>query len=144
MKTSVQLSVEKGKIVRGYEVKRLPLGDYLRALDAVKKMPERVLAACFPEMEPDAVLQALKKIDKAMLNVLFMRMMEVVPGEAIALLSVLTGVPEEALRSDPAIGLDGAAEMLEAFMEINGIENFMHAAERIAAKVKQMKPGFKG
>ncbi len=142
-KTSVQLSTEMERVVRGYKVKRLPLGDYLRAMEAAKKMPERVVEACFPQMEPDTVLRALKKIDKAMLNVLIMRLMEVVPAEAIALLSLLTGVPEEALMSDPGIGLDGAAEMVEAFMELNGIENFMHAAERIAAKVKQMKHGFK-
>ncbi|MBQ7885498.1 MAG: hypothetical protein IJ313_01240 [Clostridia bacterium] len=146
VKTSAQLSVQSEKMVRGYAVKRLPLGDYLRAIDALRETPETVMAELFPGMNEMDMLGTLKKMDKNMLAGLMIRAMGVIPAEAVKLLSVLTGVDQEALMSDPAIGLDGAAEMLEAFWELNGIENFIRAAERMAAQVKQLreKTGSKG
>lgn len=145
-KTSSQLSIQSEKLVRGYAVKRLPLGEYLRALDALREAPETVLSAVFPGMEAMDVLSLLRKIDKNALSGLMLNAMTVIPSEAVKLLSVLTGVPMDALMNDPQIGLDGAAEMLEAFWELNGIENFIRAAERMAAQVKQLraKTGSKG
>lgn len=145
-KTSSQLSIQSEKLVRGYAVKRLPLGEYLRALDALREAPETVLGAVFPGMEAMDVLALLRKIDKNALSGLMLNAMTVIPSEAVKLLSVLTGVPMDALMNDPQIGLDGAAEMLEAFWELNGIENFIRAAERMAAQVKQLraKTGSKG
>jgi hypothetical protein len=65
--------------------------------------------------------------------------MDVVPDEAIRLLSILTGVPEDAIFADPAIGLDGAAELAEAFWRLNGMENFTAAAARLAANIRRMR-----
>lgn len=138
-KNSTKLSTMTGKNVRGYEVRRLPLGEYLRVLDAIREMPETITQACFPEMDAAQVLTQLKKIDKNTLTALILRMMGVVPAHAVKLLSMLTGVPEDALLNDPGIGLDGAAEMLEAFWALNGIENFIQAAERMAAQVKTLR-----
>lgn len=145
-KTSSQLSIQSEKLVRGYAVKRLPLGEYLRALDALREAPETVLSAVFPGMEAMDVLALLRKIDKNAISGLMLNAMTVIPSEAVKLLSVLTGVPMDALLTDPQIGLDGAAEMLEAFWELNGIENFIRAAGRMAAQVKQLraKTGSKG
>ena len=138
-KSSTQLSVQTEKLVRGYAVKRLPLGEYLKAVDALRETPQTMMDALFPGMEPMDVLGALRKLDKNALSGLMLRALGVIPAEAVKLLSTLTGVPEDALLSDPAIGLDGAAEMLEAFWELNGIENFIRAAEQMAAKVKQLR-----
>jgi len=145
-KTSTQLSTQTGKMVRGHEVRRLPLGEYLRALDAVREMPESVMQACFPEMDAEGMLRFLRGMDKNSLTALIVKMLGVVPREAVKLLAILTGIEEETLLNDPAIGLDGAAEMVEAFWEINGIENFMQAAVRVAAQVKEIraKAGSKG
>lgn len=138
-KTSTQLSVQSEKMVRGYAVKRLPLGKYLAAIDAMREMPEAVMGALFPDMKAMDMLALLRRLDKNALAGLLLRALTVVPPEAVRLISVLTGVPEDALLNDPAIGLDGAAEMLETFWELNGIENFIRAAERMAAQVKQLR-----
>ena len=62
--------------------------------------------------------------------------MTAVPAEAVRLVSLLTGVPQDRLLDDPQIGLDGMAQMLEVFWRINGLGNFTQAARRAAAAVR--------
>lgn len=145
-KTSAALSIPMSETVRGYEIKRLPLGRYMQALEALRSAPEAIIQACFPGMDAAQILARLKALDKDALIALMMRAMAVVPGEAVKLLSLLTGVPQAALLEDAAIGLDGAAEMLEAFWRLNGIENFTQAAVRMAAQLKDARKriGFSG
>ena len=82
----------------------------------------------------DAAL--ITQIDADGLSELLLRAMAVVPGEAVRLIAQLTGVPEEKLLGDPQIGLDGVAQMLEAFWRINGLGNFTQAVRRAAAAVR--------
>lgn len=138
-KSSAALSVKLSETVRGYEVKRLPLGEYLQVLEALRDMPQTVMRVCFPEMDAMQMLDTLRKIDAKGLTGMLMRAMDVVPDEAVRLLSLLTGVPEDVLFADPAIGLDGAAELVEAFWRLNGIENFIRAATRMAAEMAKLR-----
>ena len=133
---SAALSLKESEMVRGYEIRRLPLGEYLRALDALRQAPRTLLAACFPGEDAAQVLASLAKIDADGLGELMLRAMAVVPGEAVRLIAQLTGVPEEKLLGDPQIGLDGVAQMMEAFWRINGLGNFTQAARRAAAAVR--------
>lgn len=133
---SAALSLMKSETVRGYEIRRLPLGEYLRALDALREAPRTLLHACFPGENAAQVLARLAQIDADGLSELLLRAMAVVPGEAVRLIAQLTGVPEEKLLGDPQIGLDGVAQMLEAFWRINGLGNFTQAARRAAAAVR--------
>ena len=145
-KTSAALSIPMSETVRGYKIERLPLGKYMQALEALRSAPEAIMQACFPGMDAAQILARLKVLDKDALIALMMRAIAVVPGEAVNLLSLLTGVSQAALLDDSAIGLDGAAEMLEAFWRLNGIENFTQAAARMAAQFKDARKriGFSG
>ena len=145
-KNSAALSVKCSETVRGYEVKRLPLGEYLRVMEALREVPGTVMKVCFPEMDAMQMLGKLTSMDAQGLTEVMLRALDVVPDEAIKLLSLLTGIPADALYADPAIGLDGAAEMLEAFWRLNGIENFIRAAGRMGARLRDIraKTGCKG
>ena len=138
-KNSAALSVKCSETVRGYEVKRLPLGDYLRVLEALREAPGVVMRVCFPEMDAMQMLEKLRTIDAQGLTQIMLRALDVVPDEAIRLMGLLTGIPADALYADPAIGLDGAAELLEAFWRLNGIENFIRAAERMRARLQEIR-----
>lgn len=138
-KTSAALSIPLSETVRGYEIKRLALGQYMQAFEALRTAPEAILKACFPGQDAGKILAGLKTMDRDALIALMMRAMTVVPQEAVRLLTALTGVPQKALLDDPGIGLDGAAEMLEAFWRLNGIENFTQAAERMAAQIRDVR-----
>ena len=132
-RNSARLSTLQAEMVRGYEVRRLPLGAYLQAADALSEMPQTLLKACFPGKTMAQALAQLQAADNGEIVELISRALKAAPFEAVHVLSLLTGVPQDALLGDPAIGLDGAAEMAEAFWRLNGIENFMQAAGRLAA-----------
>ena len=136
---SAALSVKCSEKVRGYEIKRLPLGEYLRVMEALREAPGTAMKVCFPEMDAMQMFERLRSIDTQELTRIMLRALDVVPDEAIKLLSLLTGIPADALYADPAIGLDGAAEMLEAFWRLNGIENFIRAAGRMGARLQEIK-----
>lgn len=138
-KGSAALSLPESVSVCGHEIRRMPLGRYLLAMEAMSEMPEKLLHACFPGLDAVEALERLRAIDDRMLGELFSRAMRVVPQEAVRLLSIATEIDEETLLTDPSIGLDGAAEMAQACMEINGIENFTRAAAKMAAAVRRMK-----
>ena len=58
------------------------------------------------------------------------------PDEAVTVFAELTGLDEKALRDDPNVGLDGLMEMIEAWMEVNNLENFIIAARTLARRVR--------
>ena len=138
-KSSAALSVACSETVRGYEVKRLPLGEYLRVMEALREAPKTVMRVCFPGMDAAGMLDALRHIDAQSLADLLFRAMDAAPDEAIKVLGLMTGIPADVLYADPAIGLDGAAELAEAFWRLNGLENFIRAAARLAAKLREIK-----
>ena len=135
---SAALSVRQSETVRGYKIRRLPLGDYLRVLDTLKETPRTLLRACFPQEDAAQALEHLAHIDAQGLETLLLRAMTAVPAEAVRIVSLLTGVDEEALLGDPSVGLDGIAQMLEAFWRLNGLGNFTQAARRAAAALRMI------
>lgn len=131
------VSLGKSMQVRGYTIRRLPLGRYLEMVEMLRETPEKVIKACFPGQSAAQVLAQLKRIDAAMLSDITMRAMTAAPAEAVRLLSYCTGIDEKTLLEDEGIGLDGAMEMAEACYELNQLGNFMQAAARLAAKAKE-------
>lgn len=121
--------------VRGYEIERLPLGGYLKAVEAMRSMPAEIMTACYPGMTVAEVLTSLKTIDRDTLSELIIRLISVLPEKAIALIALLTGIEEDKLLEDTQIGLDGACELVEAFFTLNGIENFIKATSRIGKRL---------
>lgn len=133
---SVTLSLPQSRKVRGYQVRRLPLGEFLKAMEALQNAPGEALEAVFPELGLEGMLGLLKTADSRMLGALLAKAMTTLPRQALALVAALTLIPAEQLLDDPAIGLDGLVEMAEAWMEVNRIENFMQAAARLMQKVR--------
>ena len=58
------------------------------------------------------------------------------PDEAVTVFAELASLDEKALRDDPNVGLDGLMEMIEAWMEVNNLENFIIAARTLARRVR--------
>lgn len=135
-KNSIALSIAQSKIVRGYEIRRLPLGKYLEMLERVRTLPAEIMTACFPGKDTMQVLTMLKTVTPDGLNALLLNLIATVPSIAVDLLALLTGIDAKALREDENIGLDGVTEMIQAFFELNGIENFMKAAREILSKAR--------
>lgn len=136
-KPSKNISLPQEVKVRGYAVRRMPIGAYVKAIESLntQKITNDLLAALFPGMDANAIFKYLKTIDTAKLGDLVMRAFAVVPKYVAILLSGLTGISEDSLMDDPAIGLDGLMELIAAWIEVNNIENFMTAARRLIGKI---------
>lgn len=138
MKNSIDLSLPKDREVRGYTIKRAPLGAYLAAMTDINDAPKEMFAAVFPGMEMQEVLASFRTLTKDGLYQIIMRAISVLPGYVLRLVSKLTGIAEEKLKNDPAIGLDGLAEIMNAWLEVNGIENFLRALGPLWDKLRPM------
>ena len=136
MNKSVQLSIPKSKTVRGYEIKRLPLGKYLQIVETINDLPQELMHAAFPGKTEMQAIAELKILTTDGIPALFLKLATAMPARAMQLISLATNVPEEKLLEDENIGLDGAAEMLQAVIEVNGLENFIKAVKTISSQVK--------
>lgn len=133
---SIHLSIPQSRTVRGYEIRRLPLGKYLQMIDALSGLPQELMRAAYPGKTEMQALAELKILTANDIPALFLRLMTAMPVRAMQLLSLATGIDEETLENDERIGLDGAAEMVEAVIEVNGLTNFLQAARAITAQVR--------
>ena len=61
--------------------------------------------------------------------------------EAVRVFAELAGLDEQALRDDPGVGLDGLLEMIEAWLEVNNLENFIGAARALWRRARAGRTG---
>ena len=135
-KAAGNISLPGVRKVRGHEIKRMPIGAYIAALEKLQNFPAEAMGAVFPGMNADAILKQLKTIDTAMIGQIAVRAFTALPKHASALVSAVTDIPEDKLLNDPDIGLDGLVEIIDAWLEVNNIENFISAARSLVAKAK--------
>ena len=63
-KDKSSLSLGQSVRVCGVEIKKMPLGAYLRALDKLRNLPEDFISQCFPGKTMQEVLDSLSGIDE--------------------------------------------------------------------------------
>ena len=139
-KNSATLSLPKSRMVRGYEIRKMPIGAFLEACSLLEELPETALRLLFPEKKEGDILAELAGLDKDKLQELFLRALAVLPGEMVRLFAKLSGVEEQALE-DARIGLDGLGEMAEAWLEVNGIENFIKTMGALGKRARALMGG---
>lgn len=141
-RSAVTLSLPREKQVRGYTIRRMPIGQFLMALQTLQQLPGETLELLLPGLTPGSLLSRFKMLTAQELKEMAVRLLTVLPGYGISLLARLMGVEESRLLQDEAVGLDGLMEMLECWMELNGIENFIRAAGALQEKVRSsIRPG---
>ena len=140
-KNSATLSLPKSRMVRGYEIRKMPIGAFLEACGVLEELPQTALRLLFPEKKEGDILAELAGLDKDKLQELFLRALAVLPGEMVRLFARLSGVEEQALLEDARIGLDGLGEMAEAWLEVNGIENFIKTMGALGKRARALMGG---
>ena len=140
-KNSAALSLPKSRTVRGYEIRKMPIGAFLEACGLLEELPGTVLRLLFPGKKEGDILAELAGLDKDKLQELFLRALAVLPGEMVRLFARLSGVEEQALLEDARIGLDGLGEMAEAWLEVNGIENFIKTMGALGKRAQALMGG---
>lgn len=141
IKNSAALSLPRSRTVRGYEIRKMPIGAFLEACALLEELPRTVTRLLFPEGKEGDVLTELAGLTREKLQELFLRAAAVLPEETVRLFAKLSGVEERALLEDPRVGLDGLGEMIEAWLEVNGIENFIRTMRALGAKARALMGG---
>lgn len=136
MNLSIKKSLPPVRKVRGYTIRRMPLGAFLAALETVQELPGELMNRLFPGQSLPEIFSALKSCDSDVLSQLLLRLFTVAPALLIELAAELTGIDEDTLRDDPALGVEGFGELVAAWMEVNGIENFIRTARTLESKVR--------
>ena len=115
----IGLSVGKSKKVCGYEIKKMPIGAYLRALEKVNNLPTDFMEKFFPGKSLDDLLKELSEIDKDGVQALVTAVFVAAPKYILGLISELSGIDEAELEGNPDIGLDGLIEIVTTVIEVN-------------------------
>lgn len=133
------LSIPKAKRVCGYEIKKLPIGGFLNAIEKVKELPEDFLSTCFPGKNLEQILDIFSEIDAKALTEIATALFVTAPPYVVGFVSELTDIPEEKLLNDENIGISGFGDIILAFLEVNELGKFISVAGEIGKKIKETK-----
>lgn len=137
-KSTVSVSVPSEVRVRGYVVKRMPLGRYLTAMQLLGTLPGELMEVCFPGQSIQDVIAALRGADGGTLAAWLTKLLAVAPERLIGLLSALLDITEQELLDDAALGLDGLIDLVNAWIEVNNLAGFLKAVQALGTQVRQM------
>ena len=145
---SIDVSLPGNVTVRGCEIRRMPLGKFLQAIRLLETFPRETAEKLTPGGDLAGVMEMLRTLDRGKLIDLAFKALAVVPAQMVALIAQLTEIPQERLLNDAAIGADGLLEIIEAWLEVNDLGNFMRAAGRVRGQISRaaagMRTGSKG
>lgn len=139
-KKSTELSTLKSVKVRGYEIKRAPIAKFLEATRLLQTAPLEMLQSLFATTDLQAVLGKLSGIGQEELTALLVKAVAVVPQLVIELFCEIAELDKEALLNDTALGLDGIVELMNKWVEINGLVNFTRGLGRLIDSAKAAVP----
>lgn len=128
-------------MVRGYTVRKMPLGAFLRASSALSSLPEQLLQTAFPGQTAEEILRSMETLTPQTLLRALQNALQSAPGQVVRVFCELSGLSDEELLNDPALGPDGLLLLMEAWAEVNGLQNFIAAAKRLRGMALAAKNG---
>ncbi len=115
------LSLAQSKKVCGYTIKKMPIGAYLSALEKLRGLPTELMDSVFPGMDVFGVVARLSRITNRELENLLDGLLVIAPAYLLEFIAELTGIPVERLRDDENVGAAGLVDIVNAFIEVNGL-----------------------
>ena len=147
MPDNSKLSVPRHRKVCGCEIRKMPIGRYLEALDAISALPNELISACFPDMDFKEIIERLSAFDEKLLRACIASLFTRAPRHLIVFVAELTGIDEKKLLNDENIGLNGLVDIIDAFIEVNNLGKFVAGVAELRLKLqrtsKEATPGFK-
>lgn len=133
----MNLSFPREKAVCGITVKKLRLGKFIELIEHLAAIPGELLEELFPGRTADGVLTLLINAESGELSDMLRRAAVVIPREIVALTANMIGVNEETLLENDEIGPTELLMLIEAFIEVNNLRNFMLPARNIAETLRK-------
>jgi hypothetical protein len=122
----------KSVTVRGYEIKRCPIGRMVSALELIATIPRALIDAVTGGMSRDQLLASLVGGQEESVTV-FMRALAYAPKPIMEIIGRLLNIPSDRLLADEDLGIMGLMELLGAWCEVNEIINFTLALKMAMA-----------
>lgn len=113
------LSFPKSKTVCGYEIKKMHLGAWLKAVERLQDLPADIIRSCFPGKTIDGIIGELSSANENSITNILSGILSAAPSYAIGFISELSGIDEDMLLTDPEIGSDGLIDIIFAIVEVN-------------------------
>lgn len=142
-KKSTELSTLQSVKLRGYEIKRAPMRKFLEATRLLQTAPLEVLQSLFATTDLQSVLGKLSAIGQEELMALLVKAVAVVPELVIELFCEVAELDKETLLNDTVLGLDGIVELMNKWVEINGLVNFTKGLGQLIDSAKAAVPSQK-
>ncbi|MCL2853512.1 MAG: hypothetical protein FWE20_10885 [Defluviitaleaceae bacterium] len=147
MADKTRLSVPKVRKVCGYEIRKMPIGRYLEAIDEISEFPNELIGACFPDMELKEIIERMTAFDEKTLRACIANVFTRAPRHAVGFVAKLTDIEADKLLHDENIGLDGLVDIVDAFIEVNNLGKFLAGLTEVSFKLRKARteetPGFK-
>jgi len=134
MSNSVKKSIGTSRTVNGVTVRRLPIGEYLRAVESIGELPGNLLARLFPELTTEEAFLKLKHLRIDTLLHVIGNGAGIVPDELMCFFAVLLGVSAEVIRD--TLTPTEFMEVLTEFLKINDISNFIRLVKGVVETLR--------
>ena len=129
-----RLSLGSSVVLYGYEIKKLPIGDYLRALNKIAAIKDEIAEKIFDGLTLTEALNRINTMRGAELADLLAYVVENAPKAVLAFVCELTGIDVEKIISDEQVGLLGMLEIIEAFVEVNGLKKCYRLCRKMTGR----------
>lgn len=134
---AVELSLPVEKELHGIKIRKLPIGQYIQAINSLKNLPEILLKEAFPNMGIDEIIQKFKTLNEDSLIEISGKLMKVIPEQSLKFVATLLDCDYEKLYNE--ISPKELLDILREFWKVNDMSNFMTDLKGMVMKSKIMK-----
>lgn len=134
-KDKTEISLGKSKKVHGIEVRKQPIGQYIKTIKRLEQFPQTVIKQCFGNgADIDTVFDKFKNINEDIILELAGKMLSIIPEETLKFMASLLDVEYDYLLNNvsPAELLD----IIEEFIKINDMSRFFETLKKLIARAK--------
>ena len=130
---SLKMSFPQEEMLYGVRIRKLPVGKYLQAMNAIEGLPAALMKALFPNGQSlEQMLAVLSQLNTEGAAAILSRLLGTLPEEFCRLACSLLDIPESrVLDPTDALSLGELTEILEAFWQMNDLSAFFGTARRL-------------
>jgi hypothetical protein len=119
---SITMSLPEERTVCGVKLRKVPVGEYIKALKKLEALPAVIAGKCFPGQSLESVMALLASAEKDTVMALISRLMLILPEQVIETLCDIIG-----MDGKEAINKYTPKELMDialAFWELNELSDF--------------------
>lgn len=139
---SAEMSLPKPKMVHGIEIKKVPIGQYIRAMKEMEEIPRLIVEECFPDKSAADIIAMFTTIDQGVLIALIGKLLVVLPGHIVEALCSIIGIDVDTAMNK--LTPKELMDIVKEYWKMNDMSDFFgNVWGLIKAKLPTLITGFK-